>query len=202
MSLEDVVAALRPIAAALDYAHSKGIVHRDVKPSNILFDASGSAYLSDFGIIKLSEGTASFTGSRVIGTPAYMSPEQVQGGSQIDGHSDVYSLACVAYEMLSGQVPYEAETSTQQLMSHVLEPVPRVSAVKPDVPPAAEAVLMRAMAKVPDARVVMLSTYDNPTYIARAVALGANDYVLKGASREAIVATIAGTISLVHLPKR
>jgi len=150
--LEDVIAILKPVAAALDYAHEKGIVHRDVKPSNILFDAAGGAYLSDFGIVKLAETTASYTGSSVIGTPAYMSPEQVQGGSEIDGRSDVYSFGCVVYEMLTGQVPYKAETTTQQLMKHVLEPVPRIRAVKPDVPAVVEAVLMRAMAKIPNAR--------------------------------------------------
>jgi formylglycine-generating enzyme required for sulfatase activity/tRNA A-37 threonylcarbamoyl transferase component Bud32 len=150
--LDDVIAILKPIAAALDYAHQKGFVHRDVKPSNILFDASGSAYLSDFGIVKLAEATASYTGSSVIGTPAYMSPEQVQGSSEIDGRSDVYSLGCVVYEMLSGEVPYKAETTTQQLMKHVLEPVPRITRVQPDVPPAIEAAVMRAMAKLPGAR--------------------------------------------------
>jgi len=150
--LEDVVAILKPIAAALDHAHQNGIVHRDVKPSNILFDASGGAYLSDFGIARLAESTMSYTGSSVIGTPAYMSPEQVQGSSEIDGRSDVYSFGCVVYEMLAGQVPYQATTTTQQLMKHVLEPVPRITGVKPDVPPAVEAVVMRAMAKLPGAR--------------------------------------------------
>ena len=99
---------LRSVAAALDYAHQRGIVHRDVKPSNIMFDQGGNAYLSDFGIVKLIEGTTSYTGSGVVGTAAYMSPEQVQGGSEIDGRSDVYSLGCMIFEMLSGEVPYKA----------------------------------------------------------------------------------------------
>ncbi len=152
VQVEEAVAILRPIAAALDYAHERGIVHRDVKPGNILFDQSGSAYLSDFGIVRLAEATASFTGSSVIGTPAYMSPEQVKGGVELDGRSDIYSLGIVLYEMLAGEVPYKGETPTQQLMKHVLEPVPRIREIKSDVPPHVEAVLMRALAKDRDQR--------------------------------------------------
>jgi serine/threonine protein kinase len=152
VSTEEAVAILRPIASALDYAHSKGVVHRDVKPSNILFDKSGDAYLSDFGIVRLAEATVSFTGSAVIGTAAYMSPEQAQGGAELDGRSDVYSLGVVLYEMLAGDVPYKGETPTQQLIAHILEPVPRISQVNADVSPEVETVLMRALAKNRDDR--------------------------------------------------
>lgn len=152
MSVGEAIAILRPIAAALDYAHARGIVHRDVKPGNILFDQSGGAYLSDFGIVKLAEATASFTGNAVIGTPAYMSPEQIQGGADIDGRTDIYALGITLYEMLAGEVPYKGETTTQQLMKHILEPVPRLSSVRSDVPPNVEAVLARALAKDRDSR--------------------------------------------------
>jgi tRNA A-37 threonylcarbamoyl transferase component Bud32 len=147
VSAEEAAAILRPVTAALDYANSQGVVHRDVKPGNILFDQSGSAYLSDFGIVQLAEATASFTGSSVIGTAAYMSPEQVEGGVEIDGRSDVYSLGIVLYEMLTGDVPYKGETPTQQLMKHVLEPVPHITEARPELSLEVEEVLKRALAK-------------------------------------------------------
>ena len=152
MSREEAVKILRPIAAALDYAHQQGVVHRDVKPANIYFDAKGDAHLGDFGVVQLAEATRSFTGTAVIGTPAYMSPEQVKGGGKLDGRSDIYALGIVLYEMLSGEVPFKGETPTQQLMKHVLEPVPHIRERHPEIDPAIEAVLMKALAKEPAER--------------------------------------------------
>lgn len=152
MPVREALRVLRPIAEALDYAHTRGIVHRDVKPANILFDSSGGAYLSDFGIAKLSEATSSFTGNASIGTPAYMSPEQIRGGAPIDGRSDIYSLAITLYEMLAGEVPYKGETTTQQMMKHILEPVPRITQASPNIAPGIELVLMKALAKSPGDR--------------------------------------------------
>ena len=150
--LDEAIDILTPIASALDYAHAKGVVHRDLKPGNILFDDSGAAQLTDFGVVKLAEATQSFTGSAIIGTPAYMSPEQVKGDKHIDGRSDFYGLAVILYEMLTGEVPYKGDTPTQQLMKHVLEPAPRVRAVRPDFPAEVEAVLLTALAKEPEQR--------------------------------------------------
>jgi serine/threonine protein kinase len=151
-SVEECIQILQPIAIALDYAHENGVIHRDIKPANVLFDNNGIPYLSDFGIVRLAEATASFTGSSIIGTPAYMSPEQVKGGVAVDGRSDLYAFGILLYEMLSGDIPYHGETPTQQLMKHVLEPVPRITTKMPDVSPAVEQVLMRALAKSPDDR--------------------------------------------------
>ncbi len=98
------------------------MVHRDVKPSNVLLDAQGNAFLADFGIAKWSEGSINLTGSGVIGTPQYMSPEQGQG-LKIDGRSDEYSLAVMAYEMIVGRPPFEAETPLAIVLKHVTEPL-------------------------------------------------------------------------------
>lgn len=139
------------VAEGLDYAHQQGVIHRDIKPSNILLDKTGAAYLTDFGISKLVEGTAQFTGTGIVGTPHYMSPEQGLG-EPIDGRTDVYSLGVVLYQMVTGELPFKAETPMAVVIKHINEPLPLPSAINPDVPPAVEQVIVRAMAKSPDAR--------------------------------------------------
>jgi serine/threonine-protein kinase len=99
---------LTQIAGALDYAHAHGVLHRDVKPSNVLLDDSGNAYLTDFGIAKIIESTLDLTGAGMLGTPAYMSPEQCRGSKNLTPASDIYSLGIVLYEMTTGRTPYQA----------------------------------------------------------------------------------------------
>lgn len=140
-----------PIAEALDYAHSQGIVHRDVKPSNILIDPRGQPLLTDFGIAKMMEATANLTGSGVIGTPTYISPEQAQGQT-IDGRSDIYALGVVLYEMLIGTPPYEAETPVAVVMKHITDPPPAPRLKRPDLPAEIEKIVLKALAKNPDHR--------------------------------------------------
>ncbi|MEZ4644154.1 MAG: protein kinase [Chloroflexota bacterium] len=162
--LSEALLIVARLASALDYAHGQGIIHRDLKPGNILFDTQGNPYLADFGIVKLTEATSSFTGSAVLGTPTYMSPEQAQGGRVIDGRSDVYSLGVVLFEMLSGKAPYEADTPVQVLMKHILEPVPHILMVNPELTPAIDEVIARSLAKDADAR------YATATLMAHALA--------------------------------
>lgn len=143
---------LRRVAAALDAAHGRGMVHRDLKPSNILFDQDGQAYLADFGVVKITEGTAATTTSVLIGTPAYMSPEQAAGTRELDGRSDVYALGVIAFELLAGRVPYEATTPAGQIIAHLNRPIPSLRALKSDLPIAADDLMRAALAKEPDAR--------------------------------------------------
>lgn len=150
MPLEDAVRIITQIADALHYAHEHGIVHRDVKPGNILIDDRGRAVLSDFGIAHMMEATR-YTLSTVLGTPHYMSPEQ--GMDQpVDGRSDIYSLGAVFYEMLTGQVPFNADTLIAVIFKHVQEPLPPPRTVNPDIPDALDRVVVKAMAKQPDDR--------------------------------------------------
>ena len=152
LSQEEAGRILLRIADALDVAHSNGVIHRDMKPGNILFDNYGDAYLSDFGIARMVESDTTLTGSSIIGTPAYMSPEQIQCEKDIDGRSDIYSLGVILYQMLSGEMPFSAETPGKVMMQHILEPVPDISVRHPDIPPAVSAVISKAMAKSPEDR--------------------------------------------------
>lgn len=140
------------LAPALDKAHAQGIIHRDLKPGNILFDADDNPYISDFGIAKLTEATATFTGSGVIGTPAYMSPEQARGDRSIDGRSDLYALGAIVFQMLTGRLPYEADTPMGLAVKHITEPTPHILETKPDLPPGCEDLIQTAMAKDRDQR--------------------------------------------------
>ena len=124
------------LAPALDAAHARGIIHRDLKPGNVLFDQYGNAFLSDFGIARLQQQqeSATLTGSAIVGTPAFMSPEQVQGEKTIDGRSDIYALGVLVFQMLSGQAPYQADTPAKVMLMHLLEPVPHILSAKADLP--------------------------------------------------------------------
>jgi WD40 repeat protein/tRNA A-37 threonylcarbamoyl transferase component Bud32 len=154
ITLAEAARILGRVAAALDWAHGRGVVHRDVKPANILFDANDEPYLSDFGIVKIvarDEGSFTVTGS-VVGTPAYMSPEQARGDREIDGRSDIYSLGATLFEMLSGKVPYDADTPMGVLVKHLTEPVPQVVEANPALPAACDTLIQRAMAKAREGR--------------------------------------------------
>jgi serine/threonine protein kinase/ligand-binding sensor domain-containing protein len=140
------------IGRALGYAHSQGVVHRDIKPSNVLIDERGDAFLTDFGIAKLVAGTAQFTSTgAIVGTPAYMSPEQGLA-EQVDHRSDIYSLGVVLYEMVTGRVPFEAETPLAVLLKHVNDPLPPPRQIKQDLPESVQRVILKAMAKSPEDR--------------------------------------------------
>ena len=152
LSLSEINRVVGQVGSALDYAHRMGVVHRDVKPANVLLDAEGDAFLTDFGLAKIMSGSARLTGTGVgIGTPVYMSPEQGQA-QKVDARSDVYSLGVMLYELATGRVPYEAETPLAVVLKHIQEPLPLPSSVRPNLPERIERVILRAMAKEPEDR--------------------------------------------------
>ncbi len=142
------------LAPALDAAHARGIIHRDIKPGNILYDQYGNSFLSDFGIARMAQSAsaATLTGGNILGTPAYMSPEQVQGDKELDGRSDIYAMGVILYQLLTGSAPYQATTPARVMMMHILEPVPQLIKNRPDLPAQVQDVLYKAMAKEPEDR--------------------------------------------------
>jgi serine/threonine-protein kinase len=153
---ERAIAILRQVASALDAAHARGLVHRDVKPANILISQPGSphehAYLCDFGLAKHTSTVSSLTGSRaILGTVDYLAPEQIEG-KHVDGRVDVYALGCVLYECLTGDPPYERDNEIASLVAHVNDPPPTISDRRPELPEALGDVVAAALAKERDLR--------------------------------------------------
>ncbi len=149
-------AFISPVASALDSAHAVGLVHRDVKPANILVEArwglSDHVYLSDFGVSKGAVSSVSLTGTgRFLGTPQYSAPEQIRGLA-VDGRADQYALGCVAFQLLTGAAPFERDQGMAVLFAHLSEPPPSLASRRPGLPGAADQVLARAMAKAPERR--------------------------------------------------
>ena len=151
LSLEQGGRMLDQVASALAYAHQHGVLHRDVKPSNILLDQEGNALLADFGLTRRMESSTSLTGSAVIGTPAYMAPEQIQGG-KVDARCDQYALGVVLFQLATGSLPFDAKTPMGYLLKKVNEPFPAARTRNPQVPETIEQVIMKATAKDPNQR--------------------------------------------------
>ena len=152
LEVGEVVRLLEPVAAALDYAHRRGILHRDVKPSNILIREDGTPVLGDFGLARMLDSKARLTlTGTVIGTPEYMSPEECAGLGSTPA-SDQYSLAVVAFELLTGRVPFEAETPAAVIIAQISSPLPHPRQLNPALSPAVESALLKALAREPGDR--------------------------------------------------
>jgi serine/threonine protein kinase/Tol biopolymer transport system component len=159
LPLPEVDRYFTQLARALEYAHEQGIIHRDIKPTNALVDKSGNLFLTDFGIAKLVESSVNLTlTGAVTGTPAYMSPEQARG-QQIDPRTDIYSLGIVLYEMLTGRVPFDADTPMAVILKKIEATLPPPSVFKPGIHPAIEAVLLKALAKEPVQRFATMQEF-------------------------------------------
>jgi len=170
-SLEDVLEQKQPLtidyiqrvlweaACALGHAHQRGVVHRDVKPANIMFDHDGRVMLTDFGISKALQAASAFTGTgMIIGTPHYMAPEQAKG-TTVDGRADQYSLAVVGYRMITGELPYTGDSVHTILYKHIFEEVPRVSVKRADTPEFLVAAMSRALSKESDQRFATMEEF-------------------------------------------
>ena len=151
MGTKDAIDFTRQILNAARFAHRKGIVHRDLKPQNVLIDDEGRARVADFGIARGGENSDITATGSVMGTAQYLSPEQAQG-KETTPRSDIYSIGVILYEALTGRVPFEADSAVAVALKQVSETPRRPSAINPNVPPALDAVVMRALAKDPDAR--------------------------------------------------
>jgi hypothetical protein len=148
LTKEEAVEIVDAVGGALAYAHKQGVLHRDVKPSNVLLSPDGSIYLADFGLARMAQAGASTLSKDVmLGTPQYISPEQGQGVSDLDQGTDIYSFGVLLYEMVVGRVPFNADTPFSIIHDHIYTPLPLPSTLNPNVPQVVERVLLKSLAK-------------------------------------------------------
>jgi serine/threonine-protein kinase len=161
---------MNDISSALQHVHDKGIVHRDIKPGNILLDSKGNALLSDFGFAHINDASQSLTKSTLIGTPAYMSPEHARG-EKLDGRADQYSLGIILYLLVTGELPYEAESPIGYIVKHLNDPIPELAEVKPHLSKPIRDVVAKATSKKPQDRFETVSEFNKAFQAALAHAL-------------------------------
>lgn len=191
LPLEDISYIYRQLGSALDYAHRQGVIHRDVKPSNIMIDGDGNIFVTDFGIARMTEAGEHLTATGMaVGTPGYMAPEQSMG-AEIDGRADVYAMGAMLFELLTGRLPYIGDTPMAVILKHINDPIPSLHNFAPDLPEALDAVIKKSLAKNPDER------YQTGTELANAllemVGASAQPLKLKMLAQETIA-----DIAVVH----
>ncbi len=165
LPLKAAADVIHQISQALDYAHARGVVHRDLKPSNIMISDDGQALLTDFGFARVADNSLSLTGSALIGTPAYMSPEQCRG-EEASPLSDQYALGVILYQMATGALPYEAETPMGVVIMHATEPIPSPRNVDPELPEDVEMVILKSLEKSPKDRYPSLIAFNEAVQFA------------------------------------
>lgn len=150
---DEVIRIAAAVASGLDYAHNQGVLHRDIKPSNILLTDDGNVYIADFGLARITQaGESTLSQDMIMGTPQYISPEQAKGVKVISGRSDIYSFGIVLYEMVTGQVPFQSDTSYSMIHSHIFDAPPPPSTLNVSVGAPLEAVLLKVLSKEPEDR--------------------------------------------------
>ena len=148
LTSDEITNVVELVGSALAYAHKQGILHRDIKPSNVLIGTDGQMYLADFGLARIAQAAESTLSSDMImGTPQYISPEQAMGEKNLDEGTDIYSFGVMLYEMVVGQVPFNADTPFSIIHDHIYSPLPMPRAINPKVPEPVERVLLKALAK-------------------------------------------------------
>jgi serine/threonine protein kinase len=148
LRLDEGLHVLSGVGEALAYAHERGVLHRDIKPSNIMIDTEETPYVTDFGLARITAaGASTLSQDMILGTPQYISPEQARGDKDLDAGTDIYSLGVVLYELVVGQVPFNADTPYAIIHDHIFSPLPLPRVVNPSVPPAVEMVLLKVLAK-------------------------------------------------------
>jgi len=153
LTKSEVIRTIHAIGEALSYAHKQGVLHRDVKPSNILISEEGRVFLTDFGLARMAEaGASTLTGDMLMGTPQYISPEQARGEKKLTERTDIYSFGIVLYEIVVGKVPFSADTPFSIIHDHIYTPLPLPREVNPKIPLAIQEVLLKALAKEPEDR--------------------------------------------------
>ncbi|PSL52160.1 serine/threonine protein kinase [Saccharothrix carnea] len=196
---DDLLGLLHQVAEALDAAHAAGLVHRDVKPSNVLVDRSGHAYLADFGIALPTAATAITRTGQVIGSLDYLAPERL--GGEVDGRADVYALACVLFEGLTGRLPFDGLEPAAKLAAHLMEPPPVASRLDRRIGPGLDAVLARGLAKDPDHRYptasALISAAAEATRL-NGTATVAADTAERELFVQAVIRSAAGTATLAR----
>lgn len=187
---ERTLEILKPVAEALTYAHEQGVLHRDIKPSNVMLTPEGGIYLTDFGLARMAQsGESTLSQDMMIGTPQYMSPEQAKG-EKVDERTDIYSLGVVLFEMLTGRVPFSADTPYAVVHDHIYTPLPLPTTIRPDLFPALERVLLKALAKEKDDRYEQVAE----------LAIAFEDAVVEAASGVAPVSEEEKVVELATVP--
>lgn len=153
VSLDEILLIMERVAIAIDYAHQQGVLHRDLKPSNIILDDKGTPYVADFGLARIAQmGESTMSADTMLGTPQYISPEQARGDKSIDQQTDLYSLGIILYELLVGRVPFSADTAFATIHDQIYTQPPQPSSLNAEITPEVEAVLLKGIAKDPQAR--------------------------------------------------
>lgn len=162
LSRDEMVRVAQGIADGLDYAHQHGVLHRDIKPSNILLTAGGGIYIADFGLARITQaGESTMSQDMIMGTPQYISPEQAMGNKELDGRTDIYSFGIIVYEMVTGQVPFQSDTSYSIIHAQIFDPPPPPRTINENITPEVEAVLMQVLNKEPADRYATAGEFMN-----------------------------------------